>query len=265
MTSNDGVLHANFSDVEISMPEYNVTIDGSSDLSRTMEILMKNFKKFIQKELANVMAYRLSKSVEFSLNNQLSKSGDMIDVDPSGGNYWNVTLLADPVFQPNYISFVLDGSFHSSNSLLRNEQARNTEPPEFPRMPVFVGSPNSSTVKVQLFISDSALNQAMLTLYDNGGLRKGYRVPSTYLKTFISNFEEVFGKQKDVFILTEAMAPPHFKISQSGSTMEAEVSLRILNPFNEDFDAVYMTMKLKAEIEFELLQDFLLILNVKES
>ena len=247
------------------MPEYNVTIEGSSDLSRTMEILMKNFKKFIQKELANVMAYRLSKSVEFSLNNQLSKSGDMIDVDPSGGNYWNVTLLADPVFQPNYISFVLDGSFHSSNSLLRNEQARNTEPPEFPRMPVFVGSPNSSTVKVQLFISDSALNQAMLTLYDNDGLRKGYRVQSTYIKTFISNFEEVFGKQNDVFILTEAMAPPHFKISQSGSTMEAEVSLRILNPFNEDFDAVYMTMKLKAEIEFELLQDFLLILNVKES
>ena len=47
--------------------------------------------------------------------------------------------------------------------------------------------------------------------------------------------------------------------------MEAEASVRILNPFNEDFDAVYMTMKLKAEIEFELLQDFLLILNVKES
>ena len=103
------------------MPEYNVTIDGSSDLSRTMEILMKNFKKFIQKELANVMAYRLSKSVEFSLNNQLSKSGDLIDVDRSGGNYWNVTLLADPVFRPDYISFVLDGSFHSSNSLLRSE------------------------------------------------------------------------------------------------------------------------------------------------
>ena len=244
------------------MPEYNVTIDGSSDLSRTFEILMKNFKKFIQKELANVMAYRLSKSVEFSLNNQLSKSGDLIDLDRSGGNYWNVTLLADPVFQPDYISFVLDGSFHSSNSLLRSEQG---EPPEFPKMPVFVGSPNSRTVKVQLFISDAALNQAMLTLYENDGLRKGHRVPSTYLKTFISNFEEVFGKQNDVFILAEALAPPRIKISQSGSTMDAEAGLRILNPFNEDFDAVYMTMKLKAQIEFELLEDFLLILNVTES
>ena len=52
----------------MNMREYNVKLDGSSDMSRTVEIMLKNFKNFIQKEIVNVVAWRLAKSVEESLN-----------------------------------------------------------------------------------------------------------------------------------------------------------------------------------------------------
>ncbi len=47
LTRKDGLLQVDFSEVKIFLQEYNVTLDGSSDLSRGVEILFKNFKKFI--------------------------------------------------------------------------------------------------------------------------------------------------------------------------------------------------------------------------
>lgn len=43
-------------------------LDGSSDLSKTVEIMFKNFKTFIQREIVNVVAWRVAKSVEETLN-----------------------------------------------------------------------------------------------------------------------------------------------------------------------------------------------------
>jgi len=102
------------------MQEYNVKLDGSSDLSRTIEIMFKNFRNFIQKEIVNVVAWRLARSVEESLNQMLMRnsSGEIVDLSSSKGsvtNSWNVTLLRDPIFEPTYVSFVLDGSFYQSN------------------------------------------------------------------------------------------------------------------------------------------------------
>ena len=128
----------------------------------------------------------------------------MVDLSRTNrnNNYWNMTLLQDPIFKREFVSFVLDGSFHSSDSILKREQERY----EFPLMPIFVGNP--SKVKVQFFISEVALNMAMLTVFENRGLIKGNRVSSTYVKTFIPNFEEVFGNHSDVFLLIEALSSP---------------------------------------------------------
>ena len=130
-------------------------------------------------------------------------------------------------------------------------------------MPIFVGSP--SKVKVQFFISELALNMAMLTAFENRGLLRGHRVSSTYVKTFIPNFEEVFGKHSDVFLLIEALSSPKVQISHDASRFTAEASLRLLNPFNEEFEALYMVLKIDANIQFELLQDFTLIANIEDS
>lgn len=95
-------------------------LDGSSDLSRTIEIVFKNFKNFIQKEIVNVVAWRLAKSVEESLNQMLMRnnSGEIVNDSSTNNkdhssitNIWSVELLRDPIFEPTYVSFVLDGSF----------------------------------------------------------------------------------------------------------------------------------------------------------
>lgn len=68
------------------------------------------------------------------------------------------------------------------------------------------------------------------------------------MKTFIPNIEEVFGNHSDVFLLVEALSSPKVKISQDVSNFTAEASIRILNPFNEEYEAIYMVVKIDAEI-----------------
>ena len=68
LTQKDGALQVDFTDVKILLLDYTVKLDGSSDLSQAVEIILKNFKKFIQKEITNVLAWRLTKSLESSLN-----------------------------------------------------------------------------------------------------------------------------------------------------------------------------------------------------
>ena len=191
-----------------------------------------------------MVAWRLAKSTEESLNSILAAGGDIIDFSQisSNKNIWNATLIEAPKFSEDYISFILDGSFKSVDSIIRGEQGgASVEPVEFPKMPIFIHPETEKrTVQMQSFISEFTINQAMLTLYENHLMIKGLRVSSTYVKTFISNFEEVFGKHQDVFLLLEAMAPPQLTITESVSKVTADVHFQMKNPLNEEFDAVEM-------------------------
>ncbi len=84
----------------------------------------------------------------------LIRESEIVDLgsQKNNANYWNVTLLEDPLFTPDYISFVLDGSFYTESSL-----SGKKDQIEFPLMPVYVGDPKDP-VKLQLFISEIALN-----------------------------------------------------------------------------------------------------------
>ena len=78
------------------MQGYNLTLSGNSDLSRAIEILLKNFKIFIKRELTNVLAWRVAKGVETELNHFLSSGGEFVDLSQSSkdsGNFLNMTLL----------------------------------------------------------------------------------------------------------------------------------------------------------------------------
>lgn len=63
--------------------------------------MLRNFKKFIQKELTNMLAWRLAKSTEESLNQILATGGDIIDFSQMGStnNIWNATLIDTPIFE----------------------------------------------------------------------------------------------------------------------------------------------------------------------
>ena len=94
---------------------------------------------------------------------------------------------------------------------------------------------------------------------------KGMRISSTHIKTFIPNFEDVFGKHTDVFVMIEALSAPVITISQGVSKVKGDASFHIMNPFNEEFEAVYMKFNFDAELEFELLENFHLIGDIKKA
>ena len=67
----DGALQVDFEDVKVDLHDYSVVLDGESDLSRAIEIMFTSFKSFFRQELTSMLAWRLAKSVEESLNQVL--------------------------------------------------------------------------------------------------------------------------------------------------------------------------------------------------
>jgi len=74
--SPDGVLQVDFKSITINITDYKVIANGSTDLSKAVEIVFNSFKAFFKNELTNVLAWRMAKSVEESMNTlMLSKAG----------------------------------------------------------------------------------------------------------------------------------------------------------------------------------------------
>ena len=165
-------------------------------------------------------------------------------------------LVSDPVFANDYLSFPMDGSFSISGKTPTGNS-------DFPKMPVFVNSINGKQAQSQVFVSEHTLNSALDTLANAGFLSFPTEVSSTYLKTFFSNFEEVYGHHEKIKIILETETAPRIEIKQGISSLDGAATLRFLNPFNDEYEAVMMRCNLTAEVEFELLHDFTLVGDIK--
>ena len=172
-----------------------------------------------------MLAWRLAKSVEETLNNLLVSNGEIIELSnkEQQANYINATLIQNPIFNKGFISFPVDGNVLNTYTPTRgkkNQTEQHDVPaPNFPLMPVFVG--DSDDVQVQLFISQRTLNSAMQSLHDNDMLEIAHKVTSTYLKTFFTNFEEVFGYNPGVRIVMKSLTVPTVDISNDKTTIKA--------------------------------------------
>ena len=82
------------------------------------------------------------------------------------------------------------------------------------------------------------------------------KVSSTYLKTFFTNFEEVYGYHQGVKIVMKSLTVPTIDISGDKTTIKAEVLLRFLNPHNNEIEAIKMHANLTAIARFELMENF---------
>jgi len=109
--NNDGLLHFDFNHAEIYINQYEVKTGGSSDLSRALEIIFNSFKSFFKNELANMLAWRMAKSVEESMNTMMTASAGFIELPGAENVFLNATMLGDPVFHDDYLSILMDGSF----------------------------------------------------------------------------------------------------------------------------------------------------------
>ena len=93
------------------------------------------------------------------------------------------------------------------------------------------------------------------------------------IKTIIPNWQEVYGKREawvqiDVCCRENNLCiikPISFKFIDGKTHIKAEFRVRIVNPLKKDYVALDMSIRFTAKYEFELHQDFFLILNILKS
>ena len=91
----------------------------------------------------------------------------------------------------------------------------------------------------------------LLTLFENEDLKFGTYVPSTVIKTLISNWQEVYGK-REVWMQIDAccrenpkckIKPTTFKIKEGVTHLTSEFRVRLMNPIKKDYEALDMTIR----------------------
>jgi len=92
-----------------------VKASGSSDLSKAVEIVFNSFKSFFKNELANMLAWRMAKSVEESMNSLMLSKAGVVQMPNINNVYLNATMLSDPIFEKDYITIPIDGSISMQN------------------------------------------------------------------------------------------------------------------------------------------------------
>ena len=76
--------------MKVDLRDYSVTLDGASDLSKAVEILFTSFKSFFRQEMTSMLAWRLAKSVEESLNHILLSGSRSIPLFGGDEGHLNV-------------------------------------------------------------------------------------------------------------------------------------------------------------------------------
>lgn len=145
----------------------------------------------------------------------------------------NANLVADPIFRKGLMAVPVDGTFtrnpNSDSSDLHSNPASDDDvtsdqaTSSLPKLPISISetqpessspTPSTSTdndgdssissppsgsqldnqpVQMQVFISEHMLNSAALAAHQAGSIILPHKASSTYMKTFFSNFEEVYG------------------------------------------------------------------------
>lgn len=162
----------------------------------------------------------------------------------------NTTLTSDPIFFQGILAFPLDGGF------INTEGHNIPYEPDLPSLPLYIQQSSSKRAQLQVMVSQRTLNSLVWQLHLADKIVVTEKVSSTYLKTFFPNFEEVYGHKENLQIVLHSESAPQIQISEGLSEVTMQGRLRFLNPYNPHYDAVSLSVKVSAKIEFELLHDF---------
>jgi len=190
--NENGTLQIDFAETNLSIYNYDVQLEGTSDLSTATQILMNSYKSFFKQDLSNILAWRLAKSVEETLNQMLLSGGTIVGL---ADTHFNATLVADPIFRDGLMAVPIDGTFS-------NSQESGLSSSDHTSLPISVGAVDGN--QVQIFISEHTINSAALAAHEAGSIILAHRVSSTYMKTFFPNFEEVYGHHDKLKIILQS-------------------------------------------------------------
>jgi hypothetical protein len=95
--NDNGKMQVDFSDTKVTIQDYNAHFHGETDFSRAFNVIIRNFKSFFKNEVANIMARKISKAFEDSLNSMLYQGPSILSV-MGDDIFLNYTLTGDPIF-----------------------------------------------------------------------------------------------------------------------------------------------------------------------
>lgn len=114
--NNNGKFQIDFSDVIIDVSNYTANFTGQSDFSKALTMLLNSFKSFFKDEVANMMARKVAKSFEESLNAIMNHGPSIVPIDEKGLINFNYTLVGSPIFNKDHMTVPFDGRMFSAKS-----------------------------------------------------------------------------------------------------------------------------------------------------
>ena len=114
------------------------------------------------------------------------------------------------------------------------------------------------------FVSEMTLASTLAALDNDNGGALSYRVSSDFLSQVVPNFKDVFGKHDDIEVRFELVEIPMIEVRTEGSSLSAELTITVVNPYNADYEALIIYTTAKAEVYFELLDDYTLIGHLQD-
>ena len=76
---------------------------------------------------------------------------------------------------------------------------------------------------------------------------------SSFLNEVIPNFESVFGKKHDdISLVFSAVGTPEVSLWRDSSTVATKLEIKILNPYEQEYEAFVIDCTASADLKFEL-------------
>ena len=252
--NSKGRMQVDVQDTLIDVKDYNANFEGSSDFTKVFNIILRNFKNFFKNEVASVIAMKVSTTFEESANRLLYSGPSMVALSDTNVHV-NYTLAADPVFTNDYMAIPFDGGF------VKQVDGKLKQGPAPSGMPSYFNQGKM----VQVFVSESSLNSALLAAHELDLLKlEQGDVLSTVVGMIFDSYEKIYGSaQKTQLYLETYQGTPTLKITQNEIVIEANTKIHIKNPYNFEYDAAEIKALMNVQIDMEVTQNFNLTGKVK--
>ena len=254
--SKQGKLQVDFSNVEIDIDNYECVFNGTSDFSKALGYTLQNFKTFFKNEVGTVLASGITEAFKSTMNSFLFEGAGIYPIVPNQ-IYLNSTLTGNPIFNKDFITLPMDGTFLDAN--MQNNAPRHHE---FPSIPSF----HEKGKQMQIFISQSSLSTAIYAYHKANLLKIEYNdIDPSVIDLIFNGFKSAYGGENKVTVVVDAEEPtPRLEMTKDKTHIISKVKIHIRNPYRPDYDAVLVVCDLVLDVKLQVKEKFLITGEVQD-
>lgn len=185
-TNENGFLQFKFKDTQLNVGDLDGTFKGKTEIIESVNLIMQHFKQFFKEELTEIVTMQFANNLQDKLNKNLREQTPLMKFDDN--IFINTSLTSHPFVKNGYIVMPYDGTVYSDKKVNPTKSINDIK-----EMPIDFGNHNS----LQLLISDHFMNSTFKSYYQAGQLYITHAVSPVFVKSLISNFEDVYGDNYD--------------------------------------------------------------------